>query len=607
MRNGVRLLIIAALCAAPSAGASAKPQHAIAMHGEPALPANFRRFDYVNPDAPKGGELRLGERGSFDSLNPFSVRGVAPRGVREWVFESLLKRNNNEPFTLYAAVARTVETDAARSWVSFTLDPRAHFSNGAPITIDDVVFSLEALREKGRPNHRNYYKKVIRIERIDGDQVRFHFDPRQPDREMPLILGLMPILSKAWFTGRDLQATSLDAPPGSGPYKIASIETGRSITYVRDPNYWAADLPANRGQYNFDRIRIDYYRDENSAFEAFKAGQFDFHEEQDPARWASGYDIAPVRAGEIILDTLPHGRPSGLLGMAFNTRRVMFQDIRVRRALTHLFDFEWINRNFFYGAYRRTSSLFDNSALAAHGPSSAQERALLAPYAAELSPDILDLGYSPPRTGGSGHNRAGQQQALALLESGGWRVHEGQLVNQQTGAPLTFEILLAKPEQEKLALAYSKAAQRLGIRIAVRTVDSSQYEERLRTYDFDMMIYDWDASLSPGNEQQYYWGSAAADTQGTRNYPGIKSAAVDAMIARLLAAQTAPQFKTAARALDRALMSGNYVIPMYFQAQDRIARQAHLRYPEKPPLYGFDLTTWWDGRPRINDARPPAP
>ncbi len=563
------------------------------MHGELALPSNFKHFDTVNPDAPKGGELALGEHGGFDSINPFTVRGIAPHGIREWVFESLLKRNPDEPFSLYASVAQSVETDSARNWVSFKLDSRAHFSDGAPITIDDVLFSLEILREKGRPNHRYYYKKVIRTERLGGDEIRFHFDPREADREMPLILGLMPILSKSWYASRDITAPSLEPPVGSGPYKIGTIDAGRSITYVRDPNYWAASLPVNRGLYNFDRLRIDFYRDENTAFEALKAGQFDFWEEKDAARWATGYDFAAVRDGKIVHEALPHGRPSGLLGMAFNTRRVFFQDIRVRRALSYLFDFEWINRNFFHGAYRRTTSLFDNSSLAAHGPASAAEQQLLAPFAGEIAPDVMTHGYAPPASDGSGGNRAGQRQALALLNKAGWEIREGRLLNIQSGAPLVFEILLVRPEEEKIALVLANAAKRLGIKISVRTVDSSQYEERLRTYDFDMMIYQWDASLSPGNEQKYYWGSDAAGQPGTRNYPGIKSPAIDAMIGYLLNAGNAAQFTTAARALDRALMSGNYVIPMYHQPEDRLARKSSLQRPQKTPLYGYDLMSWW--------------
>jgi peptide/nickel transport system substrate-binding protein len=414
---------------------------------------------------------------------------------------------------------------------------------------------------------------------------------------MPLILGLMPILSKAWYAGRDITAPSLHPPLGSGPYKVGDVSPGRSISYTRNRDYWAADLPVNRGQNNFDVIRVDFYRDENTAFEAFKAGQFDLWEEKDPARWARAYDFGAVREGAVVRAAIAHGRPSGLLGFVFNTRRAPFEDIRVRQALNFLFDFEWVNRSFFYGAYRRTRSLFDNTGLAAAGHgASVQERALLAPYADAVPKEIMDKGYAPPVSDGSGHNRDGLRRALALLYDAGWVLRNGQMTNSQTGAPLQFEIMLVRPEEEKLALNFAKALLRLGIKINVRTVDASQYEERLRKFDFDMVVYDWYASLSPGNEQKYYWGSEAAGTPGARNYPGIKSPAMDAMIARLLAAHTEVEFIPAVRAMDRVLMSGHYVIPLYYLSTDNVAHRAHLDMPDRAPLYGFDITTWWDRR-----------
>lgn len=577
--------------------ASAAPEHGIAMHGVVSLPPDFSHFPYANPDAPKGGALVLGERGGFDNLNPFTVRGVLPLGIREWVFESLLKRSNDEPFALYAGIAQSIETPPDRIWVEFTLNPRARFSDGARITPQDVIFSLEILRAKGRPNHRSYYAKVIRSSAPAPDRVRFEFDPAAPDREMPLILGLMPILSKARYAPQDITAPSLQPPLGSGPYVVETVSPGRSITYRRDRNYWGADLPANRGQNNFDTIRVDFYRDENTAFEAFKAGQFDLWEEKDPARWARAYDFAAVRDGNIIAQPIAHGRPSGLLAFVFNTRRAPFTDAKVREALSHLFDFEWTNRNFFHSAYRRTRSLFDNSPLAAAGhPASEAEKKLLSPFPG-LSDLILREGYSPPVSDASGRNRAGAKRALALLKEAGWEIRDGQMVAPAHGnAPLRFEILLVRPEEEKLALAFAKSAARLGIAIRVRTVDSSQYEERLRNADFDMILYDWYASLSPGNEQKYYWGSEAASQGGARNYPGIKNPAIDAMIGHLLDARTPDEFITAARALDRVLMAGNYVIPLYYLPADHVARRAHLKFSARTPLYGYDITTWWDGR-----------
>ena len=573
--------------------AFAAPRHGLAMHGETQLPPDFTHLPYVNPNAPKGGRLVLGEAGGFDNLNPFTVRGVVPPGIREWVFESLLKRNHDEAFSLYAWVARAVEMPTDRSWVEFTLDPRARFSDGTPLRAEDVIFSLEILREKGRPNHREYYAKVTRVTQPQPGKLRFHFDPAAPDREMPLIIALMPILSKAWFSGQDLTAPSLRPPLGSGPYRISEITPGRSITYRRNENHWAAGLPVNRGQNNFDEIRVDFYRDENTAFEAFKSGQFDLWEEKDPARWARAYEVNPVRKGAILREAIPHGRPSGLHGFVFNTRREIFQDIRVRRALGFLFDFEWINRNFYHGAYRRTASLFDNSALAASGPPGPEEAALLAPFAASLPPETLRRGYLPPVSDGSGHNRAGAKQALQLLHDAGWELRDGRMAHPASGAPLHFEILLVRPEEEKLALAFARSAERLGISLSVRTTDSSQYEERLRNFDFDMIIYDWYASLSPGNEQTYYWGSAAADMPGSRNYPGVRNPALDAMIAHLLDARDEKGFAAAARAMDRVLMAGHYVIPLYYQSTDNIAFSRRLGMPSRSPVYGFDITGWW--------------
>ncbi len=590
----VYLLVAVLACAA---SASAAPRHGIAMHGEVRQGPDFTHFAYADPAAPKGGTLVLGERGAFDNLNPFTVRGVVPLGIREWVFESLLKRSNDEAFSLYGWVAQSVEAAEDRSWVSFTLDPRARFSDGTPVRVEDVIFSAEILREKGRPNHRSYYAKIIRITQPGPGQVRFEFDPKAIDREMPLIIGLMPILSKAWYEGQDISAPGLRPPLGSGPYMVGAVSPGRSIAYTRNTNYWAADLPVNRGQNNFDTIRVDFYRDENTAFEAFKAGQFDLWEEKDPARWVRAYDFSAVRNGAVVRAAIPHGRPSGLLGFVFNTRRAPFDDIRVRQALNFLFDFEWVNRSFFHGAYRRTRSLFDNSGLAAAGNAARpEERALLAPFADTIPEEIMDKGYAPPVSDGSGRNREGAKRARALLRDAGWVLENGQMVRAQGGAPLQFEILLVRPEEEKLALSFAKAVQRLGINIHVRTVDASQYEERLRKFDFDMIVYDWYASLSPGNEQKYYWGSEAAATPGTRNYPGIKSPAMDAMFTHVLEARAEAEFIPAVRAMDRVLMSGQYVIPLYYLPTDNVAHRAHLGLPDRAPLYGFDITTWWDGR-----------
>lgn len=597
MRKRIVPFLLAALVF--SCAASAAPRHGVAMHGDVREGPHFTHFSYVNPRALKGGALVLGERGGFDNLNPFTVRGVVPFGIREWVYESLLKRSNDEAFSLYGWVAKSVEMAPNRSWVSFSLDPRARFSNGVPINVEDVIFSAQILRDKGRPNHRVYYSKILRITRPGPGQVRFEFDPNAIDREMPLIIGLMPILSKAFYEGQDLTAPSLCPPMGSGPYVVGDVSPGRSITYVRNRDYWAADLPVNRSQNNFDTIRVDFYRDENTAFEAFKAGQFDLWEEMDAARWARAYDFAALRSGEIVRGATPHGRPSGLRGFVFNTRRAAFTDVRVREALGYLFDFEWVNRTYLHGVYRRTRSLFDNTPLAAAGhAASREETRLLAPFSGVVPADSLQNGYTPPVSDGTGHNREGLRRAQALLREAGYVLKGGQMMQASNGAPLSFEILLVRPEEEKLALVFSRAAAHLGIRIHVRTVDASQYGERLRDYDFDMILYDWYASLSPGNEQKYYWGAGAAATPGTRNYPGVKSPAMDGMIEQVLEARGEAEFITAVRAMDRVLMAGHYVIPLYFLPANNLAWRVQVRMPERPPLYGFDISTWWDGRIR---------
>ncbi len=592
--NLFRLALVFALWVGLTALATAKPQHGIAMHGDPALPPEFAAFDYVNPDAPKGGALTIAEYGSFDSLNPFIVRGQTPRGLREWVFDSLMRRNHNEPFSLYGLIAKSVEVPNDRSWVRFTIDPRAKFSDGHPITVEDVIFSLETLRDKGRPNHRSYYSKVMNIEQPAPDQVVFHFDTALQDREMPLILGLMPILPKHWYEPREFSATSLDIPVGSGPYQVAEVTPGREILYRRNPDYWARDLAANRGQYNFDTIRVNYYRDTSAGFEAFKTGLVNLHEEQDPARWATGYNFPAARKGDVRKLALPHGRPSGLRGLVFNTRRPIFADPQVREALSYALDFEWLNANYYHNAYRRIRGYFDNSTLSAAGQSlpEAADR-LLRPYAGSLPDALFTEGISPPVTDGSGRIRANLRKAKKILNGAGWAVQNGELRHLAGNQPMTFEILLVRSEDEKLALSFARNARLLGADISVRTVDSSQYEERLRNFDFDMIIYDWYASLSPGNEQLYYWGSAAADQPGTRNYPGIKSAAVDAMIAHLLDARDTQTFTAAAQALERALSAGHYVIPLDYLPVDWVGAAATLERPEKTPVYGYDINSWW--------------
>lgn len=577
------------------------PAHGIAMHGAPALPATFAHMPYVNPDAPKGGRIIFGLLGTFDSLNPFIVKGIAVQQIRGYVIESLMARGNDEPFTLYGLLARSVETDNARTYVTFRLDPKARFSDGTPVLAADVLFSWQLMRDKGRPNHRLYYAKVEKAEALDDRTVRFDF-PNANDRELPLILGLMPIFPKHAVDVATFEETSLTGLVGSGPYRVTAVRAGQSVTLTRNPDYWGRDLPVNRGLWNFDEVRLDYYREANGAFEAFKRGLYDFRVETEPLRWHEGYNFAAARSGEVIRDEIKPGTPQPSEFLVFNTRRPVFADIRVRQALTLLFDFEWINRNYFFGLYGRSAGFFAGSDLSAYTrPADAREKELLAPYAADIRPDIMDGSYRLPVTDGSGRDRASLRAALALLAQAGYQLDGTVLRHKTTHAPLTFEILVTTRDQERIALAYARDLKRAGIDITVRAVDTVQFDQRRLSFDFDMIQNRWDQSLSPGNEQAFYWGSAAADNQGTRNYMGAKSPAIDAMIAALLEARERSDFVPAVRALDRALIAGFYAIPLYNARQQWLARWNRIERPKATALTGALPETWWH-RP---DAKAP--
>ena len=573
------------------AQARAEPVHGIAMHGAPKYGPDLEHLDYVNPDAPKGGELRRAATGTFDSLNPFIIKGVVAHG-RHLVFESLLKRTWDEPFSLYGLIAESIDVPDDRSSVAFTLRPEARFHDGSPITVDDVIFSWETLKEQGRPNHRLYYNKVREIERPDARTVRFLFDTETPDRELPLILGLMPIISKAYYAHATFEETTLTPPLGSGPYKIESVDAGRGIVYRRDPDYWGKDLPINRGLNNFDRISYDYYRDDEVMMEAFRAGEYDLRQELSATRWATGYDFPAVDDGRVKIELLPHGRPSGMFAMVFNTRRPMFADRTVRYALSLAFDFEWINRNLLQGAYVRTNSIFDNSELGSRGLPEGGELALLEPHRDSLPPEVFDTAYHAPEV--EGGLRKNLATARRLLAKAGWEVQDGTLQRAADGLPLAFEILLVNPGNEKIGLAYARNLKRLGVEAKVRTVDTAQYQYRRNVYDFDMIIYRWGMSLSPGNEQAFYWGMEAADQEGTRNYPGIRDPAVDALIAKMTEARERGDFVDVVRAMDRVLMWGHYMIPLYHLNDDRFAYWDKFGRPEYTPVYGAVLDAWWE-------------
>jgi peptide/nickel transport system substrate-binding protein len=585
-------LLVLSLLALPGA-AMAGPQAGLAMHGEPKEIKGFTHFPYVNPDAPKGGRVTFAVQGSFDSLNPLIVKGASADGVREYLFESLLARAYDEPFSLYGLIAESVETPADRSFVEFTLHPAAKFSDGTPITVDDVIFSHALLRDHGRPNHRSYYRKVTKVEQTGPRKVKFTFD-RSGDREMPLIIGLMPVLPRHLIDPDQFEKTSLVPPIGSGPYTIAKVDPGKSISFARDPDYWGRDLPVNRGLYNFDEIRFDYYRDAGSMFEGFKSGLVRLRNEEEPTRWTEGYTFPAIRDGRVIKEELPVETPAGMAALAFNTRRPIFADPRVRQALIKLFDFEWVNRTLYHGQYARTESYFARSDLSAHGrPADKTEQALLAPFADEVKPEIMDGSFAFPVSDGSGENREGRVEALKLLEQAGYQLTGGKLIKTETGEPFEFEILAVTRAQERLLLTFARALKQVGIEARIRQVDSAQYQRRKQTYDFDMIQYFWPVSLSPGNEQSFRWGSEAAVTEGSFNYPGVKSAGVDAMIEALLKAEDRDGFVSAVRALDRILLSGDYVIPLYHLPRQWVAHWNDLKRPDMTPLYGYQIDAWW--------------
>src|SRR5579885_68310 len=584
----------AATAAATAATASlAATAHALAMHGAPQWSPAFTHPTYADPAAPKGGTLVQGVLGTFDCLNPFIVKGLPAANIRSYVIESLLARGYDEPFTLYGLIADGVETNAARTEVTFTINKAARFADGKPITPDDVIFSWQLLRDKGRPNFRIYYAKAVKAERVGDRGVRFDL-AGSDDRELPLILGLMPVLAKHAIDVATFEDTTFTPLLGSGPYKITAVRPGESVTFTRDPNYWGRDLPINRGTWNFDTIRYDYYRDGNTHFEAFKKGLYDIRLETDPGRWQTAYTFPALREGRVVKEELPYGLPKGMQGLVFNTRRSMFADVRVREALLHLFDFEWINHTYFFDLYERTASYFDGCDLSAHGvAANARERQLLAPFPGAVRDDIMAGKWAPPKTDGSGRNHDGMRRAFVLFKQAGYELKDRQLVNVATGRPFAFEILTTTREQERLSLAYAQSLKRAGIVAQVRNVDPTQFEHRLLSFDFDMTEYHWEQSLSPGNEQLFYWSSDAADAQGSRNYMGVKSKAIDAMIAALLAATERDDFVSAVRALDRVLLSGFYVIPLYYPPVQWIARWTRIRHPARTSLFGYLPETWW--------------
>jgi len=589
------------VCLAFPAHTAEKPAHAIAMHGAPKYAEGFAHFDYVNPEAPQGGTLRLGVVGTFDSLNPFIVRGQTPQGpafgLQGPVYESLMARSWDEPFSLYGLIAESVEVSDDRSGITFNLRPEARWQDGEPVTADDILFSYTTLRDQGRPNHRTYYKKVDKAEKLGERRVRFTFRRNENssiDREMPLIMGLMPILPQHVWKDRAFNETTLKPPIGSGPYKVTNVEPGRSITYTRNANYWGKDVPAQRGMYNFEIIRFDYYRDDSVALQAFKAGAFDLRRELDPKKWAKSYDVSAKNGVHLKLVRFEHHRPEAAYGFILNTRQSLFQDPVLREAAGYAFDFGWINRSLFHGLYKRTESFFPNSELAATGAPQGREKEILENYKNKLPARLLKEPVTFPSSDGSEEAlRANLLKAAEILKQAGYSIRDEKLFTPDD-APVAFEVLLSDPAEEKIALEWTRRLQRLGIAARVRTVDSAQYQARLTSFDYDVTTGRWFNSLSPGNEQIFFWGSQAAMQQGSRNYPGIHDPVVDSLAAAIPSALTREDLVATTRALDRVLLAGHYVIPFYHLGVDPIAFWGNrVEHPAAATLYGPILETWW--------------
>lgn len=568
-------------------------RHGIAMHGAPALMPGFEHLPYANPQAPKGGRITLALQGTFDSLNPLIVLGVAPDVVPRYVLQPLMMRSADEPFTIYGMLARGVEMPEDRSFITFHLDPRARFSDGHPLTAEDVRFSFEMLKKNGKPFHRSSFGQVKAVEILDPHRIRFDLSGSN-DRELPLLIGMMSVFPAHATNPDTFDKTSLTPPIGSGPYALTEVKPGERVVLTRRKDYWGEDLPITRGLYNFDEIRYDFYRDANTLFEAFKAGLYDFRIEGDPGQWATGYDIPAVRTGRVLRETIATRLPKGMNGFVFNTRKPLFSDVRVREALSHLFDFDWVNRNLFFGQLTRSNSYFSGSDLASTGrPADARERVLLAESQSPIRNDILEGRWEPPASDGSGRDRDMARKALSLLADAGWVLEGDILRKKETGEPFTFEMLVNSRSQERLALNFSQSLSRVGIQARVRLVDDVQYWRRLARFDFDMVQWLWPASLSPGNEQRNRWGSSAAQRSGSHNHAGVASPAIDRLIDALLEAKGRDDFVSTVRALDRTLLSGFYVVPLFYLKDQWLAYSSDLSKPEAVPLMGTNIDTWW--------------
>ncbi|MEE8444655.1 MAG: extracellular solute-binding protein [Alphaproteobacteria bacterium] len=587
---GIALALCAA--AAPAAEVKITKSHALTLGDAPKYGPGFTHLDYVNPNAPKGGAVRLSvANDSFDSFNPFIIKGNAAAGVG-FLFEPLMSSVEDDMLSDYGVIAGSVEVPADLSWVIYNLRPEARFHDGSAVTAADVVFSFRMLKEKGRPFYRFYYANVAKAEALSRHRVKFTLSG-PPNRELPQIVGQIQILSKAYWEKRDFTKTTLEPPVGSGPYRIKSFEPGRYITYERVKDYWGRDLPVRRGLYNFDEIRYDYFRDQVIALEAFKARLYDFRVEGSSKDWATGYDFPARKKGLVTVKTLPNSVPVGMQGFVFNTRRAKFQNRQVRQAIALAFDFEWSNRALFYGQYTRTASFFENSELAARGLPSPEELKLLEPWRGKIPDEVFTKVYSPPGTKGDGNIRPNLRKAVRLLRKAGYKVVDNRLIEPATGRPVEIEFLLVSPAFERVVTPLIRNLRRLGIKGRVRTVDPAQYVARRREFDFDVIVFTFRQSLSPGNEQRDYWSSEAAGRAGSRNMAGIKDPAIDALVETIVGARDRESLVTASRALDRVLQWNHFVVPQWHIAADRVAWWNRFGRPPKKPEFGVGFMSWW--------------
>jgi len=588
------VVVLAGLTGLPAAADAAGtngPSHGFALNHALKYPADFKHLDYANPAAPKGGLVVEEGVGTFDSLNPFIIKGNAAFQT-VFIYDSLMKQVSDEDSAVYGLVAETIEVPEDGSWIEFKLRPEARFHDGKPITSEDVAWTFETLREKGSPTYQYYYAAVEKVETPDAQTVRFVLFPGE-NKEMPLILSELVVLPKHYYQDREFDQTTLEPPLGSGPYRITKVEPGRSLTLERVEDYWGRDLPVNRGFNNFQTMRYDFYRDRTISREAFKAGAIDIWTENSAKEWATAFDIPAVKTGDIVKKDFPNERVAPMQGFAFNLRKPLFQDIRVREALTYAWDFEWVNKTIMYGAYRRTDSYFDNHELGSTGLPSAAELEILDPYRGTIPDRVFTETFTPPQTDGSGNNRQNLRKAATLLKEAGWIVKDGVLTNEDTGEPFRFEIVLRTGQLEPHTQALVRSLKRLGIEARIRIVDDAQYRRITETFDFDMVVAVFGQSVSPGNEQRYYWGSASAAREGSRNLMGIADPAIDDLVELLIAAPDRESLITRTRALDRVLLWNFFMIPMYHGATDRLAYWNRFGLPDIIPKQGVVPGAWW--------------